>query len=168
MEAWEGIERGQRSQALRVQLTVVGIWLLAASSPLGWAGLTFLGALAPLAAAIFVTAVILLFLGRNAFGPQHARNVILAIALLVVSVGAILLSVAVLPATMAGFALGRDPRGPLRVFDSFLAVVVVLSAIGSVSTVLLTYSLQSTRRAEPALGRIRNQHCHPGHLRLAS
>lgn len=130
-----------QSQAREIDRTKTGLLLLVAGSLLGWIPLIGL-----IGAILVLVGVILVILGRKAFGKAHARNVVLAIVLFLVGiVGAVFVGVSLGLALASAMLPGGSPPTAETIraaFNTLLWGTVVVTAVASLSSVLITYALQ--------------------------
>jgi hypothetical protein len=133
---WEYKQKG------KIDNTKTGLLLLIIGLALSW--IPFIGLIGGLIALI---GALLVILGREAFGREHARNTILALIVFFVGIGVTIVGFIVL-----FFAAFSYRTGPSTLVQPSFAWLGVLSIIGGgvtgFSEVLLTYALQ------PSSGRI--------------
>ena len=91
--------------------------------------------------------LLLVFLGRKAFGPGHARNAVISVALIIFGiVAAVVLSVILVAALFGAVVPGTPPSqvaaSIVSAFNTFLVGLLVVTAITGLWAVLLTYALQ--------------------------
>ena len=129
-------------RAHNIDNTKTGLLLLIIGLALSW--IPFIGAIGGLVALI---GALLVILGREAFGREHARNTILALVFFFVGIG-----VTVAGALALFFAAFSYRTGPSSIVQPTFAWLGVITIIGGgvtgISEVLLTYALQ------PSSGRI--------------
>src|SRR5216683_7842320 len=122
----------------KIDNTKTGLLLLIIGLAMSW--IPFIGAIGGLVALI---GALLVILGREAFGREHARNTILALVVFFVGIGV----------TIAGFvalffAAISYPAGPSSIVRPSFAWLGVITIIGGgvtgISEVLLTYALQQS------------------------
>ncbi len=127
-----------------VDRTKTGVLLLLIGSLLSWISLIqIVGYL------LIFMGVILVVLGRRAFGPTHSRNVILSIVLFIVGI-IVVIGVAVF-AAVANLSGAIGPGGTVNITPAFLASVASAALLGSIvaafilgiAEVLFTYALQA-------------------------
>jgi hypothetical protein len=137
---WEAERRKQ------IRRTKTGVLLLLVGSLIDWIPLPLIGVLGSLC--IFI-GVILVILGRKAFGAEHRRNIVISILLYVV--GIIVIVVAVFVVIFSGTA--GVPQGASRqqiasalqsAITNSLYIVVAGGIIVGLAGVLFTYALQKT------------------------
>jgi len=126
----------------KIDNTKTGLLLLIIGLALSW--IPFIGAIGGLVALI---GALLVILGREAFGVEHARNTILALVFFFVGIG-----VTVAGALALFFEAFSYRTGPSSIVQPTFAWLGVITIIGGgvtgISEVLLTYALQ------PSSGRI--------------
>ncbi len=129
-------------RAHKIDNTKTGLLLLIIGLALSW--IPLIGAIGGLVALI---GALLVILGREAFGREHARNTILALVFFFVGIG-----VTVAGALALFFAAFSYRTGPSSIGQPTFAWLGVITIIGGgvtgISEVLLTYALQ------PSSGRI--------------
>jgi hypothetical protein len=129
-------------RAHKIDNTKTGLLLLIIGLAISW--IPFIGAIGGLVALI---GALLVILGREAFGREHARNTILALVFFFVGIG-----VTVAGALALFFAAFSYRTGPSSIVQPTFAWLGVITIIGGgvtgISEVLLTYALQ------PISGRI--------------
>lgn len=126
----------EHNRAGKIDNTKTGLLLLVIGLALSW--IPLIGAIGGLVALI---GALLVILGREAFGREHARNAILALVVFFVGIGVTIVGSVIL------FFLAFSYRaGPGSIVQSSFAWIGVASIIGGavtgVSEVLLTYALQ--------------------------
>jgi len=123
-------------RAGKIDNTKTGLLLLIIGLALSW--LPLIGAIGGLVALI---GALLVILGREVFGREHARNVILALIAFFVGIG-----VTVVGSVILFFAAFSYRAGPGSIVQPSFAWIGVASIIGGavtgLSEVLLTYALQ--------------------------
>lgn len=106
---------------------------------ISFVGIGFVGAL------LLFIGVILVILGRKAFGAAHSRNVLISILLFFV--GIVIVAIAAVTLTVAALAslFGTTPNQAAftSALNNFLILLVVGSAVGGLASVLFTYGLQN-------------------------
>lgn len=122
----------------KIDNTKTGLLLLVIGLALSW--IPIIGALGGLIALI---GALLVILGREAFGHEHARNTILALIVFFVGIGVVIVGF-----VAAFFAAFSYRAGPSAIFQPSFAWFFVISIIGGaitgISEVLLTYALQQS------------------------
>jgi len=128
----------EHNRAGKIDNTKTGLLLLVIGLALSW--IPLIGAIGGLVALI---GALLVILGREAFGREHARNTILALIVFFVGIGVTIVGFFAL-----FFAAISYPAGPGTIIRPSLAGFGVLAIIGGgvtgISEVLLTYALQQT------------------------
>lgn len=125
----------------QINRTKTGLLLLLIGTLISWIPIVgLLGGLLVLIGAILV------ILGRKAFGSAHSRNVIIALLLVFVSIIGAAALVAILIVSLGTIPPGSDPQTIANAvkgaFNSFVIGLVIVAAIGGISSVLFTYALQ--------------------------
>ncbi|MGQ0798242.1 MAG: zinc ribbon domain-containing protein, partial [Methanobacteriota archaeon] len=133
---WEMERRKQ------IDRTKTGILLLLIGTLLGW--IPIIGVIGGL---LVLIGVILVILGRKAFGAAHSRNVIVSLVLFILGfVGAFSLGF-----WFALAILSLPPGSPAAVvaeavrsaFNTLLVGTIIVTAISSIGSILFTYALQT-------------------------
>jgi hypothetical protein len=123
-------------RAHKIDNTKTGLLLLIIGLAISW--IPVIGAIGGLVALI---GALLVILGREAFGREHARNAILALIVFFVGIGVTIVGFVVL-----FFAAFSYRTGPINIFQPTFAWLGVITVIGGgvtgISEVLLTYALQ--------------------------
>ncbi len=120
----------------KIDNTRTGLLLLIIGLALSW--IPFIGALGGLVALI---GALLVILGREAFGREHARNTILALVFFFVGIGVIVAGALAL--FFAAFSYRAGPSGIVQPTFAWLGVITIIGGgVTGISEVLLTYSLQ--------------------------
>lgn len=124
----------------QVDRTKTGLLLLLIGTLFSW--VPFVGAIGGL---IVLIGAILVILGRRAFGPAHARNVLASIALFFVGIIILFIGGFVLGFSLAAGLLGGTPTQAAieAAFNNFLILLVVGSAVGGLGSVFFSYALQN-------------------------
>jgi hypothetical protein len=126
----------EHRRAGNIDKTKTGLLLLIIGLALSW--IPLIGAIGGLVALI---GALLVILGREAFGREHARNTILALIVFFVGIG-----VTIVGSVILFFAAFSYRTGPGSIGQPSFAWIGVASIIGGaitgVSEVLLTYALQ--------------------------
>jgi hypothetical protein len=124
----------------QVDRTKTGLLLLLIGTLLSW--VPIVGAIGGL---IVLIGAILVILGRRAFGPAHARNVMISIALFFVGIIILFIGGFVLGFSLAAGLLGGTPSQAAieAAFNNFLILLVVGSAVGGLGSVFFSYALQN-------------------------
>ncbi len=101
---------------------------------------------------LILVGAILVIIGRNAFGPIHARNTIWSIIIFVIGVviiiaGSVVFALAVASATISGLNGGTVNATSISQalsssFDTLLIFAIIGGGIGGIAEVLFTYALQ--------------------------
>lgn len=121
--------------------TSKGLVLLAVSFVLIWVPLLVAGVVAALMA---LAGVVLLALGREVFGPRHARNVSLSIGLIIVGVvGSLIALAAAVDLVLA--AMSQDVEAFVESLGVFLVLGTIFGLLGAIGTLVLPYALQDRR-----------------------
>ena len=122
--------------------TGIGLLLMIIGLAIGW--VPYVGALGGLLALI---GVIVLFLGRRAYGPDHQRNVVVGGVLLLVGlIAGIVVAVAVVGAVVSSVTASSGSPSQLgsALEQELIAVFVaatVLGVLGAIAEVILPYAL---------------------------
>lgn len=129
-------------RAHKIDNTKTGLLLLIIGLAMSWVPL--IGAIGGLVALI---GALLVILGREAFGREHARNTILALVFFFVGIGVTIAGfVAVF---FAAFSYRTGPSSIVQPTFAWLGVITIIGGgVTGISEVLLTYALQ------PSSGRI--------------
>lgn len=123
-----------------IDRTKTGLLILLIGGLLSWVPIIgIIGAL------LLLIGAILVILGRKAFGPTHARNVVLAIVLFFVGIiiGAIFGAALFFAIFSASSQTPQDAaRTITNAFNTFFIGLIVATAISGLASVLFTYGLQ--------------------------
>src|SRR6266568_3040057 len=120
----------------RVDNTRTGLLLLIIGLAISW--IPFIGAIGGLVALI---GALLVILGREAFGREHARNAILALIVFFVGIGVTTVGFVVL--FFAAFSYRASPGTLVQPSFAWLGVITIIGGgVTGISEVLLTYALQ--------------------------
>ena len=126
----------------KIDNTRTGLLLLIIGLALSW--IPFIGAIGGLVALI---GALLVILGREAFGREHARNAILALIVFFVGIGVTIVGIVAL--FFATFSYRAGPSTLVQPSFAWLGVITIIGGgVTGISEVLLTYALQ------PSSGRI--------------
>ncbi len=126
----------------QIDRTRTGILLLLIGSLLSW--IPYVGGIGSL---ILFVGAILVILGRKAFGPTHARNVVISIVLF--CVGILVAIVVIFIAVFAAIAATIGSGGPsdIAALSSALTAAlfggIAIAVIVGIADVLFTYALQN-------------------------
>ncbi len=125
-------------RAHKIDNTKTGLLLLIIGLALSW--IPFIGAIGGLVALI---GALLVILGREAFGREHARNAILALVFFFVGIGVTV--VGALALFFAAFSYRAGPSSIVQPAFAWLGVITIIGGgVTGISEVLLTYSLQQS------------------------
>jgi len=125
-------------RAHKIDNTKTGLLLLIIGLGLSW--IPFIGAIGGLVALI---GALLVILGREAFGREHARNTILALVFFFVGIGVIVAGALAL--FFAAFSYRTGPSSIVQpTFAWFGVITVIGGGVTGISEVLLTYALQQS------------------------
>jgi hypothetical protein len=122
-------------RAGKIDNTKTGLLLLIIGLALSW--IPFIGAIGGLVALI---GALLVILGREAFGPEHARDAILALIVFIVGIGVTIVGFLALFFTTIAFR--ASPGSIVQPFAWFGVLTIIGGAVTGLSEVLLTYALQ--------------------------
>jgi len=122
-------------QAGKIDNTKTGLLLLIIGLALSW--IPLIGILGGLVALI---GALLVILGREAFGREHARNAIVALIVFFVGIGVTIVGSVFL--FFLAFSFRAGPSNTVQPFAWFGVVSIVGGAVTGISEVLLTYALQ--------------------------
>jgi len=126
----------------KIDNTKTGLLLLIIGLGMSW--IPFIGAIGGLVALI---GALLVILGREAFGREHARNTILALVVFFVGIGVVVAGALAL--FFAAFSYRTGPSSIVQPTFAWLGVITIIGGgVIGISEVLLTYALQ------PSSGRI--------------
>jgi hypothetical protein len=132
----------EHHRAGKIDNTKTGLLLLIIGLALSW--IPLIGAIGGLLALI---GALLVILGREAFGREHARNAILALVFFFVGIGVTV--VGALALFFAAFSYRAGPSSIVQPTFAWLGVITIIGGgVTGISEVLLTYALQ------PSSGRI--------------
>lgn len=139
---WQSSDDIYRGPPKEVERTRAGLLLLLAGALLGWIPVVSL-----IGSLLTLIGVILIILGRRAFGEAHTRNVVASVVLFVVGIIAVIFLVFSFAASVVPASGGTPTPAAVRAaFDVFLwGVLVATAATTEVASVLFTYALQKTR-----------------------
>jgi hypothetical protein len=122
----------------KIDNTKTGLLLLIIGLALSW--IPIIGAIGGLVALI---GALLVILGREAFGREHARNTILALVVFFVGIGVIVAGAFAL--FFAAFSYRAGPSGIVQPTFAWLGVITIIGGgVTGISEVLLTYALQQS------------------------
>ncbi len=128
-------------RARHVDRTKTGVLLLMIGALLGWLpyDIGIIGSLLSLIGAILV------ILGRRAFGPAHARNVVVAVILFILSIVALIVAAVVFAVVTVSSLLGTvpTPADLAGAVNAFLIGAIVVAILGGIAQVLFTYEIQN-------------------------
>ena len=120
----------------KIDNTRTGLLLLIIGLAISW--IPFIGAIGGLVALI---GALLVILGREAFGREHARNAILALIVFFVGIGVTIVGFVVL--FFAAFSYRAGPGTLVQPSFAWLGVITIIGGgVTCISEVLLTYALQ--------------------------
>jgi len=129
-------------RAHKIDNTKTGLLLLIIGLAISW--IPLIGAIGGLVALL---GALLVILGREAFGREHARNAILALIVFFVGIGVTIVGFVVL--FFAEFSYRAGPSTLVQPSFAWLGVIGIIGGgVTGISEVLLTYALQ------PSSGRI--------------
>jgi len=122
----------------KIDNTKTGLLLLIIGLGMSW--IPFIGAIGGLVALI---GALLVILGREAFGREHARNTILALIVFFVGIG---VTIAGFVAVFFGeFSYRTGPSSIVQPTFAWLGVITIIGGgVTGISEVLLTYELQQS------------------------
>jgi len=120
----------------KIDNTKTGLLLLVIGLAISW--IPFIGAIGGLVALI---GALLVILGREAFGREHARNTILALVFFFVGIGVTVAGALAL--FFAAFSYRTGPSSLVQPTFAWLGVITIIGGgVTGISEVLLTYALQ--------------------------
>jgi len=120
----------------KIDNTKTGLLLLVIGLAISW--IPFIGAIGGLVALI---GALLVILGREAFGSEHARNTILALVFFFVGIGVTVAGALAL--FFAAFSYRTGPSSLVQPTFAWLGVITIIGGgVTGISEVLLTYALQ--------------------------
>ncbi len=128
----------------RVDRTKTGVLLLLIGSLL-----TAVPVISAVGLLLIFVGVILVILGRKAFGPAHSRNILVSIILFVVGILVVIVVAVVGALASIGSVIG--PGGTVNITPAFLAATASSALLGGIASaiiigfaeVLFTYALQA-------------------------
>ena len=137
---WEAERRKQ------IDRTKTGVLLLLIGTLILW--IPLIGAIGGL---LLLIGAILVILGRKAFGPAHARNVMISLGIFIVGIIAsvvlglvFILTLSTALAQLSGSATPEQIAAAVQsAFNTFLLGAIVVAAISGIASVLFTYALQN-------------------------
>lgn len=127
----------ENQRAGRIDNTKTGLLLLMIGLLIVW--IPFIGAVGGI---IALVGALLVILGREAFGQEHARNVILSIIFFFVGIGISIVGALVLFFAAISFTANNPGIIVQPSFVSLGLIIIVGGAITAIAQVLLTYALQ--------------------------
>jgi hypothetical protein len=134
----------ETARATGIDRTKTGLLLISIGFFVGW--IPIVGAVGGI---LELVGAILVILGRHAFGPEHARNVMWSIIIFVIAI--VVVGVAAVVAIFSAFANyqpGSTNPVPPNFASSFLGIFLVAVLIGiaifGIADVLFTYGLQTS------------------------
>src|SRR2546427_2532649 len=132
--AWDAERRKQ------IDRTKTGVLLLLIGTLLGW--LPLIGVVGAL---LVLVGAILVILGRKAFGPAHARKVMISILLFFIGIIiAIVAGIILTSALLSGFFGGAPSQAAVQsALNNYLIVAFVATIVGGLASVFFTYELQN-------------------------
>ncbi|MGI0149415.1 MAG: zinc-ribbon domain-containing protein, partial [Thermoplasmata archaeon] len=125
----------------QIDRTKMGVLLLLVGALLSW--IPFIGLLGSV---LILIGVILVILGRKAFGATHARNIVISIVLFILGIIIAVTAGLILAFSIATSFIGTVPPSQAAVqaaFNNFLIILVVGSVVGGLASVFFTYGLQN-------------------------
>lgn len=122
----------------RIDRTRTGLLLLIVGSALGW--IPIVGIVGGI---LSLVGVILVMVGRKAFGRGHGRNTIIAVLLFALSVVGFVVLYFILGFAIASAVLGTPDLPAIRsAVTTYFWGAAVLAVVGGLWSVLVTYALQ--------------------------
>lgn len=124
----------------QVGWTKYGVLVLAVAMAISWLPVT---GLACLTVILFLIGLILMGIGRKAFGDRHAKFVIASIVLIVLSIVLLVIITIWFAVAVVAAAYSGDLSGVAGMFWGYLAGGVVVSLLEGMAFVLFTHELEN-------------------------